>query len=447
MPARPAPALALALALALLLLAGSPADNFTDAVPVFALGEANSSAYRIPGLLAFRGTVLAFAVQRTLGCSDHKSGVHNIVLKRSTDMGASFGPLLTVIETAAVWGAGERCAGTPKAPCMGGVATNPTVVADEMTGEVLLFFSHTNHSMEHATHKGSGPVYEYAWVYPDATTSYVSTSTDLGLTWGAPEPLAALGASSPSLCSLTASGGHGIQLDSGRLLVPGYHVRNCTKLSTDIVEMGHSWLSSPPAPPLAGGGDRRQPRRWELSTGFGYGVAEQSYVQLFPPEAGKQQRVAAGPLPVRATFRVDAPSACNCTASPKGGMVLAVPKCRRTALSTDEGLSFSEYWDQSSLPDPGCKGGYTRAEKFRAIVVGNDDDSHVRQNVTVSVSLDNGLSYPYKHTVWAGLGGYVDVTMVSETLVGVLYENDMCSMDFQTVDIRKVIGGGRISGA
>ena len=97
-------------------------------------------------------------------------------------------------------------------------------------------------------------------------------------------------------------------------------------------------------------------------------------------------------------------------------------KCRRTALSTDEGLSFSEYWDQSSLPDPGCKGGYTRADKFRAIVVGvrsrcfldsalsvsltldasplqNDDNAHVRQNVTLSVSLDNGLTYPYKHTV------------------------------------------------
>ena len=76
-----------------------------------------------------------------------------------------------------------------------------------------------------------------------------------------------------------------------------------------------------------------------------------------------------------------------------------VRKCRRTALSTDEGLSFSEYWDQSSLPDPGCKGGYTRADKFRAIVVGNDDNAHVRQNVTLSVSLDNGLTYPYKHTV------------------------------------------------
>eukprot|EP01052_Picozoa_sp_SAG31_P004256 SAG31_NODE_175_length_21352_cov_3.981508_6_plen_430_part_00 len=402
-------------------------------VSVFALGEANASAYRLPGLLSFRGVTLAFAVQRTLGCSDHKSGVHNIVLKRSTDMGASFGSLLTVIDTAKLWGEAERCVGTPSAPCMGGIATNPTVVGDKNTGEVLLFFSHTNHSFEHATHQGSEPVYELTQLYPDATQSYVVTSTDLGKTWGAPKLLAELGAPS-DLCSLTAAGGHGIQLESGRLLVPGYHIRACGKDPHELVEEAHSWLSLPlTAEPNSSLVDRR----WQLSTGFGFGVAEQSYVQLFPPKLGQPSTV--GSLPVRATFRVDSPSSCNCTASPDGRPDPRVRKCRRTAVSTDEGLSFSEYWDQSSLPDPGCKGGYARADKFRAIVLGNNHNAHVRQNVTLSVSLDNGQSFPYKHTIWAGKGGYVDVTMASDKIIGVLYENAMCSMDFQTVDIRQII--------
>ena len=72
-------------------------------------------------------------MQRTLGCADHKSGVHNVVLKRSTDMGHTFGPLATVVDTAALWGAAEKCS---PAPCMGGVATNPTMVADNRSGEV-----------------------------------------------------------------------------------------------------------------------------------------------------------------------------------------------------------------------------------------------------------------------------------------------------------------------
>lgn len=30
--------------------------------------------------------------------------------------------------------------------------------------------------MQHATHYGAGPVYEYSWIYPDAHQTYVTTS-------------------------------------------------------------------------------------------------------------------------------------------------------------------------------------------------------------------------------------------------------------------------------
>ena len=325
-----------------LLLAGQAAAP--AGVSVFARGEANSSAYRIPGLLTVNGVVLAFAAQRTQGCADHKSGVHNLVLKRSTDMGRSFGNLSMVVDVEAVWGAAAARDGRG----MGAVATNPTPVADERTGEILLFFGHTNVSMEHATHHGSGPVYEYTWVYPDATTSYVMSSTDLGLSWGQPKTVASLGAKS-DLCSVTPAGGHGVQLPSGKLLVPGYHIHKCTKIDAEVVEEAHAWLSD------AGGGDGengiQQPRRWQISPGFGAGVAEQSFVPLFQ---------APGQLStVRATFRVDAPSSCNCTATEGGKAPTPWPpvggrdKCRRTATSTDEGLSWGNFWDQAALPDPG----------------------------------------------------------------------------------------------
>lgn len=104
-------------------------------------------------------------------------------------------------------------------------------------------------------------------------------------------------------------------------------------------------------------------------------------------------------------------------------------------------MSWSHFWDQASLPDPGCKGSYTRAEKIGAVIVGNNADTRLRQNVTVSVSLDNGVTYPHKKTIW-GAGGYVDVTMVSDTLIGVLYEDDGCAVAFQTVDIRTMLPPG-----
>eukprot|EP01051_Picozoa_sp_SAG22_P012275 SAG22_NODE_1259_length_4983_cov_2.399877_2_plen_116_part_00 len=97
-------------------------------------------------------------------------------------------------------------------------------------------------------------------------------------------------------------------------------------------------------------------------------------------------------------------------------------------------------WDQAQLPDPGCKGSFARAPAFGAILVANDANAHTRVNVSLSVSFDNGVSYPRKHVVAPGKGGYVDVAMVSDTMAGVLYEDDMCAVVFQSVDLRVVIG-------
>jgi hypothetical protein len=234
-----------------------------------------------------------------------------------------------------------------------------------------------------------------------------------------------------------------VQLASGRLLVPGYHLKACTKVEAEVVEEAHAWISDPD--PVGGG------RRWEISSGFGTGVAEPSFVELFtaaPSQSGKSSKGSDGsvdaPLAVRATFRVDAPSSCHCQIQPPNGSSPApasgvVRKCRRTAVSTDQGRTFGDWWDQAELPDPGCKGGYTRASEFNAIIVANDANSHVRENITVSVSLDGGLTFPHKRVMWPAKAGYVDVMMVSSSEIGLLYENDGCSMDFMTVDVRSII--------
>ena len=72
-------------------------------VSVMAEGEAGSAAYRIPGLLAFRGGLFAIGTARTQGCTDRKSGQHNVVLRRSDDGGKTFGPLTTVVNVSGVW--------------------------------------------------------------------------------------------------------------------------------------------------------------------------------------------------------------------------------------------------------------------------------------------------------------------------------------------------------
>lgn len=106
-------------------------------VSVMAEGEAGSAAYRIPGLLAFRGGLFAIGTARTQGCTDRKSGQHNVVLRSSDDGGKTFGPLTTVVNVSAVWPT-QGCY-TPG--CTGGVAANPTIVGDAATGTLFIFFS------------------------------------------------------------------------------------------------------------------------------------------------------------------------------------------------------------------------------------------------------------------------------------------------------------------
>eukprot|EP00322_Chrysochromulina_rotalis_P014844 CAMPEP_0115857174 /NCGR_PEP_ID=MMETSP0287-20121206/15437_1 /TAXON_ID=412157 /ORGANISM="Chrysochromulina rotalis, Strain UIO044" /LENGTH=408 /DNA_ID=CAMNT_0003311381 /DNA_START=17 /DNA_END=1243 /DNA_ORIENTATION=+ len=69
---------------------------FTDVVTVFASGMSGSSnCYRIPTIVRLEGgTLLAFAEQRINGCDDN--GENNIVLRRSSDDGQTWGSIITV---------------------------------------------------------------------------------------------------------------------------------------------------------------------------------------------------------------------------------------------------------------------------------------------------------------------------------------------------------------
>lgn len=68
----------------------------SDRVPVFFTGLAGSLCYRIPAIIrTHRGTLLAFAEDRGISCGDDGPD-HALVLRRSTDDGATWGPLIVV---------------------------------------------------------------------------------------------------------------------------------------------------------------------------------------------------------------------------------------------------------------------------------------------------------------------------------------------------------------
>uniref|UniRef100_A0A4X2M3F3 exo-alpha-sialidase n=1 Tax=Vombatus ursinus TaxID=29139 RepID=A0A4X2M3F3_VOMUR len=158
------------------------------------------TTYRIPALLYIpkRATLLAFAEERLTPDDSH---ANVLVLRR----GAFYRTYvewgdMRVVETASL----EKHR-----------SMNPCPVYDELTGTVFLFFiavlGNTPESFQIMTGKNA------------ARLCYV-TSSDGGLTWGAVTDLTeqVIGSVIEDWATFALGPGHGIQLRSGRLLVPAY---------------------------------------------------------------------------------------------------------------------------------------------------------------------------------------------------------------------------------
>ena len=162
---------------------------------VFQKGENGFDTYRIPAMVhAQDGSILAFAEARKFSRSD--TGDIDLVLKRSTDGGKTWGEIITV------WDDG------------GNVCGNPSPVVVSRTGRIVLL-STWNHGEDH-----TGAIRERTG--KDTRRVYSMYSDDHGLTWSAPVEIT----SSVKLDEWTwyATGPcHALETSSGRLVVPCNH--------------------------------------------------------------------------------------------------------------------------------------------------------------------------------------------------------------------------------
>ena len=147
-------------------------------ITVFSKGEAGYHCFRIPALVMTPGgTTLAFAEGRRDSCRDDAD--IDLVLKRSTDQGLTWGPLQVLFDD-------------------GDLSVNqPVPVVNRDTGEVVFVFCKNNQRV------------------------FVSKSGDEGVTWSQPREISEQ-VVDPSWSYLGVGPGHGIQLSSGRLLVSSW---------------------------------------------------------------------------------------------------------------------------------------------------------------------------------------------------------------------------------
>ncbi len=327
--------------------------------------------YRIPGIVVTaKGTALAYCEARKLTTADR--GEIEIHLRRSTDGGRTWSPARQVAHL------GPRLSRNPHLPDdkqkknMGGpgeqTVNNPMAIADR-SGAVHLLYC-----------------VEYM-------RSFYTRSDDDGLTWSQPVEITATFELFRSDCdwqAIATGPGHGIQLHTGRLVVPVWLAtyakdparplrKACSVVFSD--DGGATWQRGDIA--IGGGGESA--------------VAELSDGRVVMSARNSDQR-----------------------------------NRRAVAYSRDGATGWSKTEFVEELPEPGCMAGLVRhpgapESKQPLLLYSNPPTTNrehkERKNVTIKLSYDDGRTWPLNKLLQPGPSAYSDLAVMPDGTILCFYES------------------------
>ncbi|MBO9633147.1 MAG: exo-alpha-sialidase [Chitinophagaceae bacterium] len=168
----------------------------TDSLYIFKERSDGYRCFRIPAIIKAKdGTLLAFAEARKNSCGDE--GDIDLVLKRSTDGGKTWGPLIKI------WDDGANTCG------------NPAPVVDQATGRIVLLMT-WNNGEDDISEIGNGTSI-------DTRRVYLTHSDDNGATWATAQEITST-VKRPEWGWYATGPCHGIQLQTGvhagRMVIP-----------------------------------------------------------------------------------------------------------------------------------------------------------------------------------------------------------------------------------
>jgi sialidase-1 len=335
----------------------SPTEQATqkfEQFPLFTSGEDGYDTYRIPALVvSTQGTLLAFCEGRRHGRGD--AGEIDLVLKRSSDGGQSWSPMQVVVSE-------------PNMTC-----GNPCPVVDRSTGTLLLpFCKNLADGDENLITQGKAP-----------RTVWITHSNDDGVTWADPVEITA-SVKKPSWTWYATGPCHGIQLESGRLLIPCDHMVGVYFDRRRDPYHSHVIYSDD------GGAN------WQIGGIVDEGTNECAVVET-----------------------VDGEVYINCRNYRNG-------KQRAVAWSSDGGGSFTDFtWDQT-LIEPICQASLVRLTDERRHdqnrVLFANPASELRERMTVRMSTDECRNWSVARLLHAGPSAYSDLSVTADGTICCLYE-------------------------
>jgi sialidase-1 len=328
-----------------------PAAPAPDLADVFVAGTDGYHTYRIPSLLVTpKGTLLAFCEGRKSGRGD--AGNIDVVLRRSFDGGRTWQPMQVVYDD------GPNTVG------------NPCPVVDRTTGTIWLPLTwnlgeDTENLIKKSTSKRSREV-------------WMTKSTDDGVTWAKPVNITAA-TKAPDWTWYATGPGCGIQLKSGRLVIPCDHA-----LAGSGLYRSHVIYSD----------DRGE--TWKLGGVIGDKVNECQVVELGDGRLMMNMRSYSG------------------------------KRCRAVSTSSDGGLTWTPAEDEPALVEPVCQAAFIRIDDpdnaSRGILVFSNPASTKREKMTVRLSTDDGKTWPVSGLLYGGPAAYSALAQLPDKRIACLFE-------------------------
>lgn len=353
----------------------------TDPVDVFVEGDAGYAGYRIPVIVrAADGALLAFAEARRNDKRD--AGDIDLVMRRSTDGGRTWGPMTVV------WDDGANTCGNPA----------PVVIGRK--GEIVMLATwNAGADRERAIERRTST---------DTRRVFVLRSTDHGASWSTPREITGE-VKRPQWTWYATGPCHAIEKKhrphKGRLVVPANHKRldehdNVTSYSQLLYsdDRGITWHLGAVA--QRGGNE---------ST-----VAETSDGGLL---LNMRHYDRADSLRLYAVSADGGNEWCDQGEWPQ----LPEPRCQGSMLNLTR-----------------------RGMPTRTLLFSNPLHPRKRRNLSLSVSHDDGRTWSHYRTICAGPAAYSDLVRLDEQHVGILYENGDTTdlyrkISFATVDIAPLL--------
>jgi sialidase-1 len=322
-------------------------DTMIEHIDLFASGENGYHTYRIPSLLTTtNGAILAFCEGRKHSGSD--TGDIDVVIRRSTDNGRTWDDMRIIAD------AGEE------------VFDNPCPVQDRDTGTIWLPLCWN------LADGGEGKI-----VRGEAERNiWMMSSDDDGLTWTEPVEITD-GVKKPDWTWYATGPGHGIQLSSGRMVIP-------CDFGRGMPDENHEYFGSH----IIYSDDHG--RTWQIGGEIQKKVNECQVVELSDGVLLLNMRSYHG------------------------------ANCRAIAKSGDGGATWSEITHDETLVEPICQAGILKLSD--GTIAFSNPASTKRENMIVRFSTDDCQTWEKSVVLHEGPSAYSDLAEAADGSVFCLYE-------------------------